>query len=312
MAFLTVLLVMAFLTVLIHLVPGDPAKIILKGHATPQLIQQVRQQLGLDKPITTQFLDFVKGALQGDLGHQLGTGISVSHMIRQALPDTLILALGSVALALAGGIPLGIMAARRPNSLLDRITGGGSVILLAGIGLSYAVGLLLLILFAVTWPIFPAVGSGSLAHPLDYMRHLALPALALAIPWWGYLARVVRASLLEVMGTQYIRTARAFGLRERVIFYKCALKNALVPVVALFGMMLGLSLAGTLYIELIFTRPGLGSLAYGALQDRDWAIVRGAVLVYVLFFVFGNLVADLSYRFLDPRIRVEEGTAVPV
>jgi peptide/nickel transport system permease protein len=310
MAALVVVLVLLFLATIIHLVPGDPAKIILGQHATPDLIAQVRAQLGLDKPVTTQVWDFLKGAAEGDLGSQLGSNIPVSHLIGQALPDTAILALSSVVLAIAVGIPLGIFAAGRPNSLLDRLTGGLSIVFLAGF--PYVVGLLLLILFSVTWPVFPAAGSGSLSHPIDYLRHLVLPAVALAVPWWGYLARCVRASLLEVLGSQYIRTARAFGLRERVIFYKCALKNALVPVVALFGMMLGLSLAGTIYVELIFARPGLGTLAYGSLQLRDWGVIRGAVLVYVIFFVLGNLVADLSYRFLDPRIRVEEAGALAV
>jgi peptide/nickel transport system permease protein len=134
-----------------------------------------------------------------------------------------------------------------------------------------------------------------------------LPALALAIPWWGYLARLVRASMLEVLGSAYIRTARAFGFRERIIFYKYALKNALVPVLALFGLMLGYALAGTVFVELIFSRPGLGSLALAAITERNWPIIRATVLLYAIFFVMANLLADLSYRFVDPRIRVEDG-----
>jgi peptide/nickel transport system permease protein len=176
-------------------------------------------------------------------------------------------------------------------------------------GLPYVVGLLLLLLFAVELHWLPAHEAGSLSHPVDYLRHLILPAITLAIPWIGYLPRLVRASMLEVLGSQHIKTARAFGFRERVIFYKYALKNALVPVVALFGLMLGHSVAGTVYAEWIFGRPGLGSLALDAIGTRNWPIIRAAVLFYALFFVLGNLVSDLSYRLLDPRIRVEEGAA---
>ena len=171
---------------------------------------------------------------------------------------------------------------------------------------AYVTSLVLLLLFAVKLRYLPAVGAGQAALPVDYLRHLILPALALAVFWWGYLPRLLRATMLEVMGTQYIRNSRAFGVRERVIFYRYALRNALLPIVALFGLMIGYSLTGTVYAENIFARPGLGSLALTAIGQRDWPVIRGVVLMYALFFIFGNLLSDLSYRLLDPRIKPDD------
>src|SRR5919204_1867430 len=309
MALAVLLLILAFLVSVVHLVPGDAARIVLRDRATPDLIALVHHQMGLDKPLPVQIWDFVWGVAHGDLGTDFFSGLPVTTLIAQALPDTVTLALAGVLLSILVGLPVGVVVARRPNSLLDRTVGAISMVLISG--LPYVLALGLLLLFAVNWHAFPAIGAGNLSRPGDYLRHLILPALALAIPWWGYLARLVRASMLEVLGASYIRTAWAFGLRDRVVFYKYALKNALVPVLGLFGMMLGYSLAGTLYAEVIFNRSGLGSLALQAITDRDWPIVRGTVLLYALFFILGNLISDLSYRFLDPRIRVEEGVEVP-
>ena len=309
MALAVLLLILVFLVAVVHLVPGDPARIVLRDRATPDLIALVHHQMGLDQPVPVQVWDFVWGVAHGDLGTDFFSGTPVATLIAQALPDTVTLALAGVLLAILVGVPVGVVVARRPNSLLDRTVGAISMVLISG--LPYVLALGLLLLFAVNWHAFPAIGAGNLSQPGDYLRHLFLPALALAIPWWGYLARLVRASMLEVLGASYIRTAWAFGLRDRVVFYKYALKNALVPVLGLFGMMLGYSLAGTLYAEVIFNRSGLGSLALQAITDRDWPIVRGTVLLYATFFILGNLISDLSYRFLDPRIRVEEGVEVP-
>jgi len=310
MAVLVIVLVMVLLALLVHLVPGDPAKIILRQRATPQLIAQVRAEMGLNKSILAQVWDFVIGALQGNLGTDFVSQAPVSSLIAQALPDTFILAFTSMILSVLVGVPLGVFVASRPNGLLDRTIGAISMVLISALPYVFSLGLLLI--FAVHWHLLPALGTGSPSSPGDYLRHLILPAIALAIPWWGYIPRLVRASMLEVLGSNYIRTARSLGFRERTIFYKYAFKNALVPVAALFGLMLGYSLAGTIYAETIFGRSGLGSLALGAIADRNWPVIRGTVLIYALFYIFGNLVSDLSYRFLDPRIRVEKGVEVPV
>ena len=151
----------------------------------------------------------------------------------------------------------------------------------------------------------PAIGAGDLSDPLDYLRHLILPAVALAVTWIGYLARLVRASMLEVLNANYIRTAHAFGIGERMIFYRYALKNAIIPTIAVLGVGLGSLMGGAIFVEVIFARTGLGTLTYDAIQSRNYPIVRGGVLVVAVLFVLANLVADLSYRFLDPRIRDE-------
>jgi peptide/nickel transport system permease protein len=310
MTVLVMALIMVFLALIVHLVPGDPARKILGQNATPELIEAVNAQMGLDRPVAEQVWDFVSNAVQGDLGRDFYSQIPVTTLVGQSLIDTILLALASLLVSVVVGVPLGVLAARYPNTLLDRALGGLSILFLCGI--SYVVGLILLLVFSVQLGWLPALGTGELSDPVDYIRHLILPAVALSVIWWGYIARLVRASMLEVLGSSYIRTARAFGFKKRLVFYKYALKNALVPVVGLLGLMIGYTLAGTVFVELIFSRPGLGSLALEAIEVRNWPIIRATVLLYAVFFTFGNLVADLAYRLLDPRIRLERGVDVAV
>jgi peptide/nickel transport system permease protein len=307
MTFLVVLVVMVFLSVIVHLVPGDPAKIILGPRATESLVATVREEMGLDNPVHVQVWDFVSGAIQGDLGKDFLSRVPVSELILEALPHTVVLAVTAIGLAALLGIPLGVYAATKPNSLLDRVTALVSVSLITMP--YYIAGLFLLLLFSLHWRVFPAVGAGSFSDPLDYLRHLALPAAALALTWVGYIARLVRTSMLEVLGANYIRTARAFGLRERVVFYKYALKNAVIPTVAVVSVGLGELMGGAVFVEVIFSRPGLGRLAVEAIATRNFPILQGTVLVIALAYILTNLIADLSYRFLDPRIRVEDAPA---
>jgi peptide/nickel transport system permease protein len=225
----------------------------------------------------------------------------VTTLVFSALPHTIILAVASLLIAVVVGVPLGVYAATHPNTLIDRITG---ILAVSCITIPpYVAGLFLLLLFAVRFPALPAIGAGELNHPLDYVRHLILPSVALAITWVGYLARLVRASMLEVLNANYIRTAHAFGIGERSIFYRYALKNAIIPTIAVLGVGLGSLMGGAIFVEVIFARTGLGTLIYDSIQSRNYPIVRGGVLVVAILFVFANLLADLSYRFLDPRIR---------
>jgi peptide/nickel transport system permease protein len=307
MTLVVVVVVMVFLSVLVHLVPGEPASIILGPRASESLIAIVREEMKLDEPIHIQVWDFVTGALQGDLGRDFLSRAPVSELILDALPHTIVLAVVAMAVAALVGIPLGVYAATRPNTIIDRVT---AVISVSFITMPYYIaGLFLLLLFSLHWNLFPAVGAGSFSDPVDYLRHLVLPAAALALTWVGYIARLVRTSMLEVLGANYIRTARAFGVRERVVFYKYALKNAIIPTVAVVSVGLGELMGGAVFVEVIFTRPGLGSLAVEAIVARNFPVLQGTVLVIALVYVFANLVADLSYRLLDPRIRVEEVTA---
>ncbi len=307
MAGIVVLLSMAFLGVLVHLVPGDPVKIILGPRASEALSQRVRAEMDLDAPVPVQVWNFVIGALQGDLGNDFVSGLPVTTLLGSAVPHTIILAVASLGLAILLGVPLGVYAATRPNGPIDRVTRVVSVSLITLP--SFVGGLFLLLVFAIWLDVLPAIGAGELSDPVDYARHLILPTLALAAIWIGYIARLVRTSMLEVLGQNYIRSGRAVGLGDRVIFYKYALKNAIIPTVAVLGVGLGALLGGAVFVEVIFSRPGLGSLIVDSIESRNFPIVRGAVLFIALFFVFANLAADLSYGFLDPRIRVGKRSA---
>ncbi len=306
MAFLVAVLVMVSLALLVHVVPGDPVNAILGQRSTPELVRTVREQMGLDKPVPAQVAQFVENAFQGDLGRDFVSDRPVTSLIRDALPHTIALAVTSLALALLIGIPLGVVAAKRPNGIVDHVTGVFTISMIAMP--SYVAGLYLLLLFALSVKLFPAVGTGSFSHPIDYLQHLALPAVALALGWMGYFARLVRTSMLEVMNTNYIRTAYSYGLRNRVIFYRHALKNAIIPTVAVLGVGLGELMGGAVFIEVIFSRVGLGSLTVESIETRNYPVVQGCVLTIALLFVLANLLADLAYRLLDPRIRVEAAT----
>lgn len=304
MTALVCILAMVFLSSMVHFIPGDPVQTLLGPRATPERSAKVRDMMGLDDPVPVQVYNFVINALQGDLGVDFVSGRSVTEIILEALPHTFWLAILSLGLAALMGIPLGVFSAARPNSFADRVT---SVLSISFITMpSFVAALLLLLLFAVQLGWFPAIGVGDPNDPMDYFKHLILPSIALAITWIGYLARLVRASMLEILNETYVRTALSFGLRGRTVFYKHALRNAIIPTVAVLGVGLGNLLGGAIFTEVIFTRPGLGRLIYDAIADRNYPIVRGGILVAALFFVFANLITDLSYHFLDPRIRLEE------
>lgn len=304
MTVLVVLVVMTFLSLLVHLVPGDPVQIVLGPQATASQIAVVRAEMGLDDPIYVQVWDFVVGAVQGDLGRDFLSRDPVSELIVEVLPHTVALAVVSLALASVTGIPLGVLAARKQGSAIDRMVG------LVSVGFvslpSYVVSLYLLVIFAVELRLLPASGASSFSDPVDYARNLILPATALALSWIGYVSRIVRACMLEVLGSNYIRTARAFGVRERVIFRKGALKNAIIPTLAVLSSGMANLLGGAVIIEIIFSRPGLGRLTVEAISERNFPIVQGTVLVIALIYVTINLLADISYRWVDPRIRVED------
>jgi peptide/nickel transport system permease protein len=307
MTAIVVLLLMIFLAVIVHLMPGDPVKTILGPRASEEFSQTVREEMGLDDPVPVQVYDFVTNALQGDLGEDFVSQVPVTSLIGEALPHTLILAAAGLGLAALIGIPLGVFASTRPNSIGDRLAGIISISLITVP--AYVAGLFLLLIFAVQLDWFPAIGTGDFSDPVDYLKHLALPAIALALTWVGYLARLTRTSMFEVLNQNYIRTAQAFGVPDRRIYYKFALKNAIIPTVAVLGVGLGTLMGGAVFVEIIFTRTGLGTLILDSIQNRNFPIVRGSVLVIAVLFVVSNLLADLSYRLLDPRVRAEHGAA---
>jgi peptide/nickel transport system permease protein len=302
MTILVLVLVTVYLTLLIHIVPGDPARALLGPRSNPDLIAKIRAAMDLDKPVLEQLGLALWRLARLDMGTDIFTGRAIKDLVGAALPHTLILAWTSLSLAALVGIPLGVFSATNPGSWLDRIT---AVVSISFITVpSYVGGLFLLLLFAVQLRMMPAIGLGQEGDVADYIKHLILPTTALAITWVGYLARLVRASMLEVMNQTYVRAAMAAGVSRRKIFYKYALKNAIIPTVAVLGVGVGNLMAGAVFVELIFTRPGMGTLIYNAIQARNYPIVRAGVLVVAILFVAANLLADVLYTYLDPRIQL--------
>jgi peptide/nickel transport system permease protein len=302
MTLLVLVLVTVYLTLIVHIVPGDPAKSLLGPRANPERIAKIRAAMNLDKPVLEQIGIALGDLLRMDLGTDLFTGRAISELVSAALPHTLILAWTSLSLAVLIGIPLGVYSATHPDSWLDRFT---AIISISFITVpSYVAGLFLLLIFAVRLRVMPAIGLGEDGNILAYIKHLTLPASALAITWVGYLARLVRASLLEVLNETYIRAEMAVGMPQRKVYYKYALKNAIIPTVAVLGVGIGKLMAGAVFVELIFTRPGMGMLIYNAIQARNYPVVRAGVLVVAFLFIAANLLADVLYTYLDPRIQL--------
>ena len=298
------LVVTVFLSLLVHIVPGDAAKTLLGPRAKPELVERVRAAMDLDKPAHIQVINFVNNVAHGSLGTDVFTGRSINELVGSALPHTIILAISSLGLAVIVGVPLGVFSATHPSSWADRLTTMVSVSFITVP--SYVAGLFLLLIFAVRLRALPAIGLGQEGDVVDYLRHLILPSIALALSWVGYLARLVRASLLEVLNEDYIRAARASGLSQRLILYKYALKNAVIPTIAVLGVGIGNLMGGAVFVEIIFARPGMGSLINTAIQTRNYPVVRAGVLVVAVLFILSNLLADLAYTYLDPRIRLDK------
>lgn len=301
LAVLIVAIALALLFGMIHLVPGDPASIALGPRATPELIQDFRQRMGLDRPIIIQFLLFLLNVLRGDLGRDVFTNQPVLQIILKDLPSSLALAGAGLGWAVLLGVPLGCFSAIRRNSWLDRVTG---VLSVSAIAIpSFVVALYALLIFAVWLRWFPALGISRTGTLSEQLHYLVLPAFTVGLGWVGFLARLVRASMLEVLGENHIRTARAYGLPERRIVYHYALKLAILPTVSLLGVGMGRLLSGAVFAEIVFTRPGIGKLVYDGVISRNYPVVMGAVLVTTVLFVLSTLIADLINAKLDPRVR---------
>ncbi|TKJ32789.1 peptide ABC transporter [bacterium (candidate division B38) B3_B38] len=278
----------------IHLVPGDPVLAMVGENAQPADIARLRQQLGLNDPLHVQYFRYLAKLVRGDLGVSLHTGKPVLRTIIQRYPATIELALASLLLALIISIPLGVVSATNRNSPVDHFS---MILALLGISMpNFWLGPLLIILFSIKLNLLPVSGSGGLSH-------LILPAITLGTAMTALLTRMVRASMLEEMGQDYIRTARAKGLPERVVIYKHALKNALIPVVTIVGLQFGTLLTGAIITETIFAWPGLGRLTIQSISRRDYPLVQGCILMISLTYILVNLATDLLYTVLDPRIR---------
>ena len=292
---------MTMLFSMIYVVPGDPASIALGPRATPEMKAQLIARMGLDQPLPVQLVNFIGGVFGGDLGVDVWSNRSVAAIILEALPHTLALTALGLGWSVALGIVLGCFSATHRGSWLDRAIGVLSVSAIAVP--SFVVALYSLLVFAVALRWLPAIGAGEAGDLGDQLRHLVLPAFAIGLGWVGYIARLVRASMLEVMGENYIRTARAFGLPERRIVYRYALTVAILPTVALLGVGIGNLLSGAVFAEIVFARPGIGKLIYDSVLNRNYPVVMGAVLVTTMLYVLATLIADLLAALLDPRVR---------
>ena len=282
------------------LAPGDPAEVVLSRSQgqppTREQLEEKRRELGLDRPLTTQYLDWLGGAAHGDLGSSWLRDVPVREVMAERLPRTVALAVSAGALAIVIGVPVGVLAATRRNTFTDHVSRIGSLV---GASLpSYFAAYVLIFLFAVTWRLFPVFGFGSAAH-------LVLPAVALALGPAAVLARLTRSAVLEVLGEDYVRTARAKGARSSVVLFHHALRNAVVPLLTVAGLSVGHLLGGSLIIEYVFAWPGMGDLAVSAIHDRDYPLIQGFVLFAAAVYLAVNFAVDVSYARLDPRVRVE-------
>ena len=296
-----VVLAVTLLFCMIHMVPGDPARILLGPRATPEMITTISAQMGLDKPLPIQILKFFGNLLRGDMGMDVITNRPVATIVFGQLPYTLWLIFTAIIGAMLIGIPLGCYSALHRNSLADRITGIISVACITAP--AFVVALYSLLIFAVALRWFPAVGAGEKGQFWDQVNHLVMPAFAIGLSWVGYLSRLVRASMLEVLGDNHIRTARAYGLRENTVVYQYALKLAVLPTVTVIGVGMGFLLSAALFTEIVFARPGIGKLIFDSITTRNYPVVMGSVLISTIMFVISTTLSDLVNAWLDPRIR---------
>lgn len=279
---------------IIRLTPGDPARLMLGDYATAEDVARLRHELGLDRPLPEQYASFAWGAVRGHLGKSLRTGQPVVKEIADRFPATIELTVVGMGLAIAIGVSLGIVAAAHKGSAVDNISMVGAIL---GVSMpSFWLGLMLILLFSVKLGWLPSMGSGD-------WRHVLMPAFSLGLLASTVLARTTRSAMLEVLSQDFIRTARSKGLAERVVLYRHALKNALIPVVTIVGVQVASLLGGTVVIEQLFAWPGVGRLAVQAVLQRDYPLVQAVVLYMALACVLVNLLVDLAYGFLDPRIR---------
>ncbi len=300
---ITVLGASVLVFMVLHLVPGNPAQVIAGADAPPETVAAITRELGLDRPLPEQYWNYLKRILQGDLGRSLRSKRPVSSDIRDALPNTLRLAILAAIVTPLIAIPLGVLAATRQGTAVDTI-----VTFFATIGITvpvFASGLILIFIFGVRLSWLPISGTGDAFWTIDGLKHTILPATALSLGSIAVVARLSRSALLEVLNQDYIRTARAKGLHERSVILRHALKNALLPVVTVVGLQIGALLSGAVVTETVFAWPGIGRLAVSAIAGRDFPVIQGCLLVIATIFVLVNLFVDLLYAVVDPRIHYQ-------
>lgn len=300
-ATITLFSALTLVFILVRILPGDPAMVILGDQASAANIEALRVRLGLDQPLLVQYGTFLLNAVQGDLGNSLVTGRPVMEEILAVLPYTLELTIAALVLGVMLGVPAGVWAAVRRNRLPDYIL---RFISLLGLSLpAFVAAIILLMVFAIHFRWFPVISAGSGDTIADRLRQMALPTLALALIMMAYITRVTRSAMLEVLNQDFVRTARAKGASSTTVIWTHALGNCMIPITTVVGLYLGILIGNSVLTEIVFSRPGLGKLILTALTQRDYTLLQGMIVIYTLMVVVVNLLTDLTYGFLDPRIK---------
>jgi ABC-type dipeptide/oligopeptide/nickel transport system permease component len=294
------LAVLTLVFVVVRVIPGDPATAALGDYASQEAVEALRARMGLNDPLYVQYFRFLGDLLRGDLGTSMITGAPISETVLAVLPYTLQLTLSAVVVGGLLGVPIGIYTAVKRNSIADYL---GRVFSLVGLSVpAFYLGILIMLLFAIKFKWFPAVGGGDLDDPKDNLMHLVLPALSLGLIMTTSVARLTRSAMLNVLSEHYVRTARSKGLKERVVILGHALRAALVPIVAIIGIWAANLVADSVLTETVFARPGLGKMLVGAIMQRDYTALQSVMVIYTVFIVVINLLVDLIYSVVDPRI----------
>lgn len=302
LAIITGFSVLTLVFVIVRILPGDPALVILGDFASESALSTLRESLGLNKPLLTQYVDFLGGAVTGDWGQSMLTGRPVIEEILNVLPWTIELTLASLALAAVVGIPLGVWAAIHRNRWQDYATRVGSLL-----GLSFPAfvsAVILLLMFSIQLHWFPVI-SAQTGGVGSWFQSITLPAVSLGLIMAAYITRVTRSAMLEILSEDFVRTALAKGVPWRVVIRRHALRNALIPIVTVIGLFLGIQIGNSVLTEIVFNRPGLGKLIVGALNQRDYTMLQGMMVIYTLLVIAVNAVTDVIYALVDPRVRLK-------
>ena len=296
----TMLAVLTLVFFVVRVIPGDPATAALGDYASKEAVEAMRERMGLNDPLLVQYFRFLGDVLRGNLGASMITGKPIGELVMQVLPYTLQLTLSSVLVGAILGVPIGIYTAVRRNSFIDYL---GRVLSLAGLSVpAFYLGILIMLLFAIKFKLFPAVGGGDRHDLKDNLMHLALPSLTLGLIMTTSVTRLTRSAMLNVLSENYVRTARAKGLEERKVIFRHALRAALVPIVSIIGIWAANLIADSVLTETVFARPGLGKMLVGAIMQRDYTALQSIMVIYTVFVVVINLITDLIYSAVDPRI----------
>jgi ABC-type dipeptide/oligopeptide/nickel transport system permease component len=295
------LAVFTLVFLVVRVIPGDPAEAALGDYASKEAVEALRERMGLNEPLHVQYFSYLGRLLRGDFGDSLITGKSISEQVAYALPYTLQLTFASVLLGTVLGIPLGVLSAVKRNSFFDYF---GRIISLVGLSVpAFYFAILLIFVFAVRLGMLPAVGGGDLQEdPIGSLKYLVLPAVTLGLIMTTSITRLTRSAMLNVLNEDYVRTARAKGLREGAVLLRHALRTALLPIVAVTGLWIASLIGDSVLTEFVFNRPGLGKMLVGAILQRDYAALQSVMVIYAAFVVIVNLLTDLTYGLLDPRV----------